>query len=149
MYKRLFRCLLYADNNDVENVSRMCMVLPIRNFYRCVDYGKKIKMREIELYSQCIMRREIFIYRNVYQNWSRNVEKYERAVYPLLFKYVLIGIVTGIISLNFHFHKIIKIILFEMILVKISFLHHDKEKSPKLYWSTILKYDCTFYNFFY
>lgn len=75
----LFLCLLYADNNDVEDVSRTYMVLPIRNFYRYVDYGKERETREIKLHSQRITKREIFICQTVYRNLLRNVEKYDRA----------------------------------------------------------------------
>lgn len=65
MYKRIIPMfIICADNNGVEDLFRMCMILPIRNFY--VDRGKKRKTREIELYRRCVMKREIFIYWNVY-----------------------------------------------------------------------------------
>jgi len=60
MYKRIIPMfILYADNNDVEDISRMCMVLP-RNFYRYVDYRKRRKNEE-GIISSIQKRRKIFI----------------------------------------------------------------------------------------
>lgn len=62
MYKRIIPMfIICATNNGVEDLFRMCMILPIRNLQICGS-SKEKKTRETELYRRCVTKREIFIY---------------------------------------------------------------------------------------